>query len=581
MRLDARRSLLVAALCVAEALAACNDSSGPDSPAMPTNLQTQATGANSIRLTFSGPSGASGFVIDRAIGPTGAFARLTPSPVTAVTYDDVGLQPNTQYAYRVAAVIGTDTSAFTLSQSTTTLATGAAGTFPLTGTIAANRTLTADTLYALNGYVKVTNGATLTIQPGTRILGGNAAGVGGALFVYRGAKIVANGTKDAPIVFTSSRAADSRAPGDWGGLVIVGNATVNRTGGSVLTESPAETQARYNDGTDDNDNSGVLRYVRIEYAGFAVSQDNELNSFSFYAVGKGTTLEYLQSLAGLDDSFEWFGGTVDGRYLVSYEAGDDHFDWAEGYRGRNQFLLALQTTVLTPNAGGSAGGASVDPQIFEGDGCNGAGCGSPTFDSAPYSMPVFANFTVIGTGPGVIPAGGGFGLLLRRGTGGTFVNGVVARMPSRAITARDAETGARITADSLSLRSLFLVENTANFDLAGEDALPTTSARRYAQAARFANAAIDSAAAGTTASSVFAGVPAAGTAPTAAPLDFTPAASAPAPLRTGGLATFTGVVASRTAGYFGGTLQGTSYRGAADPAGANKWWEGWTVYARR
>ena len=193
--------------------------------------------------------------------------------------------------------------------------------------------------------------------------------------MLRGARIVANGTAQNPIVFTSQRAAPNRRPGDWGGIVIVGRGIINRTGATILTEGPAGVSENYAGGTDNNDNSGTLRYVRIEFAGYDVSsgQGQELNSLSMYAVGRGTTLEYVQSMAGLDDSFEWWGGAVDGRYLVSYESGDDHFDWTEGYRGRNQFLVAYQSTRLTPRTG--TGVLGSDPRGFEGDGCDPAVAG--------------------------------------------------------------------------------------------------------------------------------------------------------------------------------------------------------------
>src|SRR5690606_29729744 len=142
-------------------------------------------------------------------------------------------------------------------------------------------------------------------------------------------------------------------------------------------------------------------YVRIEFAGYDISNGagQELNALSSYAVGRGTTYEYIQTMAGLDDSFEYWGGAVDGRYLISYESGDDHFDWSEGYRGRNQFMIALQTARLAPRPG--AGVLSSDPRGFEGDGCDPgvSGCTlSPTGASAPFSNPVFANFTVVGPG---------------------------------------------------------------------------------------------------------------------------------------------------------------------------------------
>ena len=147
------------------------------------------------------------------------------------------------------------------------------------------------------------------------------------------------------------RSPGNRKPGDWGGIIIIGNGIINRTGSPILTEGGAAGVAEnYAGGTDNNDNSGTLRYVRIEFAGYDVSNGagQELNTLSSYAVGRGTTYEYIQSMAGLDDSFEWWGGAVDGRYLVSYESGDDHFDWTEGYQGRNQFMIAFQSTRLTP-----------------------------------------------------------------------------------------------------------------------------------------------------------------------------------------------------------------------------------------
>ncbi len=164
----------------------------------------------------------------------------------------------------------------------------------------------------------------------------------------------------------------------------------------------------------------------------------ELNSLSMYAVGSGTTLEYVQSLAGLDDGFEWWGGAVDGRYLVSYEAGDEHFDWTEGYRGRNQFLIGFQSTRIDPAAG--AGVLASDPEGFEADGCNGTGC-DLGFASEPFSIPVFANFTLVGPGTAITPSSSGdVGMVLRRGTGGYLTNGIVARWQVQGVSVREQET---------------------------------------------------------------------------------------------------------------------------------------------
>jgi len=578
MRFNVRTILASTALCATAVLGACSGDDDSNSPQAvpPTNVVATATSSSSVTVTFTAAQGATGYLIERATGSDGEFRRVTSSPISATTFTDVNLTPASTYRYRVASVRGTETSAFTAATQVSTLGIGnAIGT--LTGNITANRTLFRDTLYQLNGYVKVQSGATLTIQPGTRILGGNAGGVGGALFIYQGAKLIADGTRELPIVFTSSRADGSRAPGDWGGIVIVGRAATNRTSAPVLIEAPAETQVQYNNGTDDNDDSGTLRYVRVEFAGFAVSADNELNSLSLYALGRNTDFEYVQTLAGLDDAFEWFGGTMDGRYLVSYETQDDHFDFSEGYRGRNQFMIALQTTTLTPNPGGSAGGPATDPQIFEGDGCNGAGCVAG-FSSTPFTMPVFANFTVIGRGTGG-PAGGGNGLFLRRGVAGTFVNGIVARMPNRAITVIDTATSNRIATDSLSLRNLFLVENAANFDPVGADTV-STGTRRFGQAARFAGRGVDTATTGTTTLSLFTTLFPTGGDPTGVSLNFTPAAGAPAEVRTGGLTSFPAPLAGRMNSFFGGALFATSYRGAVNPDGSNQWYTGWTLYDR-
>jgi hypothetical protein len=435
------------------------------------------------------------------------------------------------------------------------------GEAKLSGSITADRTLSSDTTYTLSGFVQVANEATLTIEPGTRIVGDTTV-PGSSLWILRGAKIDAQGTADAPIVFTSARAAGSRKPGDWGGIVIVGNGVINRTANPIFTEGPSNAAQNYAGGNDNDDDSGTLRYVRIEFAGYDVSNGGgqELNSLSSYAVGRGTTYDYIQSLAGLDDSFEFFGGAVDARHLVSYEAGDDHFDWSEAYSGRGQFLIALQTTVLQPDA--DAGTVSSDPRGFEGDGCEAdkAGC---AYTNQPYSMPVWANFTVIGPGPGVYAKTDGNGAVIRRGSGATFVNGIIARWPGVGVSVRDAESDALRAVDSLMLRNVILAENGSNFEASGTNFgsnlnVPVNEIRSLTG--------VGSAAA------LFASLD-------PASLDFTPAAGSDA--ATGGLATFPAIIADRARNVFGeagNDVIATSYVGAVDPAGA-KWFEGWTAYA--
>ena len=563
MNVTARKMLTLAAasLFAAGASACDSNSTGSDPLTAPLGVTATATGLNGVRVTWNQVSGADHYEIDRA--PTGGtFANLSSS-VLGTFYDDTGLTPGTTYRYVVRAVKGTTVSAASVEASATTGAEGPK-VRTLTGFISSNTTLFADSTYILSGYVKVTNASTLTIQPGTKIVGDTTV-AGSSLWVLRGSKIMAVGTAAAPIVFTSQRAVGTRRPGDWGGIIIVGNAPINRTANPILTEGPVGAAENYAGGTNFNDNSGQLKYVRIEFAGYDVSNGagQELNSLSSYAVGRGTTYEYVESLSGLDDSFEWFGGGVDGRYLVSYNSGDDHFDWTEGYQGRNQFMIALQDTVLPPRPG--TGTLSSDPRGFEGDGCENdkPGC---TYANTPYSSPVFANFTVIGPGPGVFTPQDGSGAVMRRGTAGTLVNGVIGRWPGFGISLRDAPSDALRGLDSLMVRNVLLVDNGSNFEPVGTNF-----------GANLNNVAYNITTA-TGVSALFTALPAPVAPTTVASLDWTP--SAGSALATGGMASFTGTpIAGRVTGYFGGTLGGTAYRGAADPAGA-KWWQGWTAYAR-
>lgn len=572
MRFEAFRLLPAAALLIAT-LAGCSDSDPTRPQAVtPTNVTAVSTSSTSIRVTFDAAPGSGEYIVERA--PVGGAYLVAGNP-SASPFDDAGLAAATTYRYRVASVRGSDTSAFSAERMATTAAVGAAGSDTLSGTIAANRLLDRDTVYVLRGFVKVANGATLTIQSGTRIVGASNV-PGSALFILRGARIDAQGTADAPIVFTSSRAPGTRRPGDWGGLLLIGNGCINRTGAVILEGSNANIENGGAPGIDyggntavpcppanETDNSGTLQYVRVEFAGFAVANAQELNSFTLAAVGSGTTMHHLQSLSGLDDAFEWFGGSVNGRYLVSYESGDDHFDASEGYVGKNQFLIGLQTGLLDPAPG--TGGIGDDPHGFEIDGCNGSGCIAPAGGNAQsanrFNMPVFANFTMVGTGDlATTSTSGGLGMHIRRGTGGTFVNGIVARYPRRGIRLTDSTTFNRVAADSLIITNILLAQNAGgNFD--------DDSVRVRLGAAAFEEASV-------TAASLFTALPAVGVSPTGtAQLDWTPAAGSPA--ATGGMSTFTPLIAARA----GAFVVPTAYRGAADPAGA-KWWAGWTTYAR-
>jgi hypothetical protein len=579
-----RRFAAVSVLTVASFAAACGDDGDPTSPsATPViGVTTEAMSSTSVKISFTSHAGDNSYNVERAEGAAGTFSQVTsvPAPTTAgtVTYtDNTSLKPATLYRYRVITVVGSSTATSSES-SITTKALGNANA-DITTDITANRTLSADTVYTLKGFIHVTNGATLTIPAGTKIQG-DFNTLGSSLFIMRGAKILANGTADLPIVFTSSRAAGQRQPGDWGGLIIVGNAPINRTG-SVLVEGTGTDgtavaggknyEVLYSGGNTPSDNSGTLQYVRVEFAGYAPSLNNELNSFTFAAVGSGTRISYLQSMAGLDDAFEFFGGGLDGDHLVAYETGDDMFDMSEGFVGRLQFLVGFNSVQLTPRTG--AGSLATDLEGIENDGCNGSGCDNG-FNQQPFTVPLVANFTLIGCGAQACagPAGG-FGMMLRRGTGGYYVNGVIARFPAAGVSLRDAESFGRaasasvpdLTSSDLQIRNVLFAETPAIFQ--ANTATPVTQFSLDLAGNSLTNSASASA-------SLFTAIPATGAVPSGvAAFDWTPVAGAA--IASGGLATFTGKVATK-AGTF---VTGTSYIGAVG-VGGTKWWSGWTTYVR-
>jgi hypothetical protein len=236
-------------------------------------------------------------------------------------------------------------------------------------------TLTKENKYLLKGQVFVRSGKTLTINPGTIIFGDKATK--GTLVVDRGGKIMAEGTKDEPIVITSVLPAGSRDRGDWGGLVILGNAPTNQNNPEIEGISPAVVFG----GNDPADNSGVLRYVRVEFGGIELTPNNETNSITMGGVGSGTVMEYAQVSYGGDDGFEWFGGTNDGKYLISLGMWDDDFDIDFGYSGKNQFGLAVRYVSFADQSGSNG---------FECD--NG-----PNDDSTSLlTQSLLSNFSIIG-----------------------------------------------------------------------------------------------------------------------------------------------------------------------------------------
>jgi hypothetical protein len=267
----------------------------------------------------------------------------------------------------------------------------------VTGEIDGTMNWTNNFVYVLRGAVFVNEGATLNIQAGTLIAG--EAGSVGTLIVLRGGRLNAIGTRTQPIVFTSDQPAGQRSRGDWGGLIINGRAPLNIPGG----EGVGEAQTGIYGGNDPNDNSGALRYVRLEFAGTEFSPDNELNGIAFQGVGRGGSYEYIQVHMNRDDAFEWFGGTADIKHAIASNAGDDSFDWTFGWTGRAQFL-------------------AVHQRSDDGDWAIEADNNEFNNNLLPRSNPQIYNFTSCGDPDSNEGAEAFRAVLFRRGTAVTFRN---------------------------------------------------------------------------------------------------------------------------------------------------------------
>ena len=301
-------------------------------------------------------------------------------------------------------------------------------------TIAANTVIIANTTwssaneYLLAGKVWVSNGATLTIQAGTLIRGAyNSDPVyASALVITRGSQLIANGTATNPIILTAETS--HQVKGGWGGLVLLGNARINQTPNQLIEGIstgvvPSGVDATYGTNVDtyNTESSGSLTYVRVEYAGASISEANELNAFTFGGVGSGTTLEHCQAYYGADDAFEFFGGRVNGKYLVATACDDDCFDFDFGYQGKIQFAVATIDASMT---------YSSDPNGIE---CDNDASGS---SNEPFTHPVLSNLTIVGTSNGQIAGGGnptGYlynGARFRRNTQYTLVNSIAYGYPT-------------------------------------------------------------------------------------------------------------------------------------------------------
>jgi hypothetical protein len=310
----------------------------------------------------------------------------------------------------------------------------------VSGNITSDLILTNDTSYTLVGFVRVMNGATLNIEAGTTIYGDYNSQ--GSLIIQPGGKIMAEGTADNPIVFTSefNKEGASQEPtyGDWGGIILLGNAPINVPGGTASIEGPGDSYG----GSDPEDNSGIMKYVRIEYPGIAFSPNNEINGLTFGGVGRGTTIDYIQVSYSGDDSYEWFGGTVNCKHLIAYRGWDDDFDTDFGFSGKLQFLLGVR-----------------DPEIADQSGSNGFesdndGSGST---NDPRTSPTWWNVTLVGpaeTTSSTINSQFKRGMHLRRSSQNKINNAIIMGYPTGLLidgvnTVADAQAGTMFVKNSI------------------------------------------------------------------------------------------------------------------------------------
>lgn len=318
------------------------------------------------------------------------------------------------------------------------------------GNITVSETWTSNNIYLLDGWVYVKSGATVTIQAGTIIKGDFITK--GTLIIERDAKLVCEGTVDMPIVFTSQKSVGQRSYGDWGGVIICGRASTNwaasvangTTDGEGIVEGGVGTIYGGGLSPNDDDSSGVLRHVRIEYPGVAFQPNSEINGLTLCGVGRKTVIDYVQVSYSGDDSFEWFGGTVNCKHLIAYRGWDDDFDTDYGYRGKVQWAVSLR-----------------DPSIADQSGSNGHESDNDASGSsrAPVTRPVFSNVSIFGPYcfNSVINSLYKRALHIRRNSETSIFNSVYCGYPT-GLLVESSSTQANCTGDTLHYESNTLVE---------------------------------------------------------------------------------------------------------------------------
>lgn len=341
-------------------------------------------------------------------------------------------------------------------------------TITLTGRINADTTLRKANTYILKGPVYLVGNHTMTIEPGTVIKGAFSGADVAFLVITRGSKIMAQGTPTEPIVFTSS--SPNPQSGDWAGLVICGKAGYNLSYNGIngLYQVEGGIDNANGDGLAgsgdaiaptpvDNDNSGVLSYVRIEYAGYAFQPDKEVNALTLAAVGSGTTIDHVQVTYAKDDAYEWFGGSVNCKYLIAYKTQDDDFDTDNGFSGKIQFGLVMRDSLIADISKSEA---------FESDN-NATGT-----TATPKTRAIFSNITAIGPRASLTNVGNSLFLgaaQIRRNSAISIFNSIIMGWPQALYidATLGSSTALNIEDSSLRIRNVTFAGNTVNFNFAG------------------------------------------------------------------------------------------------------------------
>ncbi len=305
------------------------------------------------------------------------------------------------------------------------------------GSITSNTTWAAKNKYLLEGFVYIESGVTVTIEPGTIIKGDKSTKA--TLIVKPGGKLIAEGTVAKPIVFTSNQPKGSRNYGDWGGVILLGKATVNKTPATIEGENVSTFG-----GSENADNSGILKYVRIEYCGIAFETDKEVNGLTLGGVGSGTTIDYVQVSFSGDDSYEWFGGTVNAKHLIAYKGLDDDFDTDWGYAGKVQFAYGFRDPKVADQC------TCSDSNGFESDN------DSAGSDAKPQTSCMFANTSIV-IGEGTPDAKYRSGYRLRRNSALSVFNSlVVGAYPKGGFELGDDATKLNFTNNISDFRGLIM-----------------------------------------------------------------------------------------------------------------------------